>query len=112
MISPALNDVFQKSISYAKGMRHEYLTIEHVFFLLLESQQGHSIITACGGNVKRMKEDLAAYIKSNIDPLPENIEVNPYESVALSRLIDKMVKHIQSAQQVVADIGDLIAAMF
>ena len=112
MISPALNEVFQKSISYAKQMRHEYLTIEHVFFLLLESPQGHSIISACGGDVKRMKDDLAKYIISNIEPLPEDIKVDPYETVALSRLIDKMVKHIQSAQQVVADIGDLIAALF
>lgn len=112
MISPALNEVFQKSISYAKQMRHEYLTIEHVFFLLLESPQGHSIISACGGDVKRMKDDLAKYIISNIEPLPEDIKVDPYETVALSRLIDKMVKHIQSAQQIVADIGDLIAALF
>ncbi|MEN8303231.1 MAG: AAA family ATPase, partial [Campylobacterota bacterium] len=112
MISPALNDVFQKSISYAREMRHEYLTIEHVFFLLLESQQGYSIISSCGGNVKKMKEDLAVYIESQIDPLPDNIETNPHESVALSRLIDKMVKHLQAAQQIVADIGDLIAAMY
>ncbi|MEA1983689.1 MAG: AAA family ATPase [Campylobacterota bacterium] len=112
MISPALNDVFQKSISYAKKMRHEYLTIEHVFFLLLESPQGNSIISSCGGNVHKMKEDLATYISTNIDPLPENVEKNPYESVALSRLIDKMIKHIQSAQQIVADIGDLLAALY
>ena len=46
MISPALNEVFQKSISYAREMRHEYLTIEHVFFLLLESQQGYNIISS------------------------------------------------------------------
>jgi len=112
MISPALNEVFQKSISYAREMRHEYLTVEHVFFLLLESQQGYNIISSCGGNVKKMKEDLAIYIESQIDPLPDNIETNPHESVALSRLIDKMVKHLQSAQQIVADIGDLIAAMY
>jgi len=83
-----------------------------VFFLLLESPQGHSIISACGGDVKRMKDDLSKYIISNIEPLPEDIKVDPYETVALSRLIDKMVKHIQSAQQIVADIGDLIAALF
>ncbi|MEA3369894.1 MAG: AAA family ATPase [Campylobacterota bacterium] len=112
MISPALNDVFKKSLSYAKEMRHEYLTIEHVFFLLLESQQGYSIINACGGNVMKMKKDLAVYIQSNIEPLPADIDSNPHESVALSRLIDTMVKHIQSAQQVVADVGDLLAAMF
>lgn len=112
MISPNLNEVFQRSIYFAKEMRHEYLTIEHVFYHLLSSKDGAEIITICGGNVEHMKEALANYIEENIDILPENVNTDPYESVALSRLIDNMIKHIQSAQQTYANIGDLIAALY
>jgi ATP-dependent Clp protease ATP-binding subunit ClpA len=112
MISPSLNDIFQKSILFAKKLRHEYLTIEHVFYLLLSSEEGSNIILACGGDVEKMKEQLASYIKTNIEALPKEIEQDPYESVALSRLIDNMVRHIQSAGQNSADVGDLLAALF
>lgn len=112
MISPSLNDIFQKSILFAKELRHEYLTIEHVFYLLLNSQDGAEIISLCGGNVEYMKESLANYIKDEIEALPENINKDPYESAALSRLIDNMIQHIQSAQQNSADVGDLIAALY
>ncbi|MCD6172405.1 MAG: ATP-dependent Clp protease ATP-binding subunit ClpA [Sulfurimonas sp.] len=112
MISNSLNDIFQKSILFAKELRHEYLTIEHVFYLLLASKDGAEIISVCGGDVATMRESLGKYIKENIDALPENINTDPYESVALSRLIDNMIKHIQSAQQPNADVGDLIAAMY
>jgi ATP-dependent Clp protease ATP-binding subunit ClpA len=112
MISTNLNDIFQKSILYAKELRHEYLTIEHVFYLLLNSKEGSEIIRACGGDVGMMKEALGTYILTNIDTLPENIKQDPYESVALSRLIDNMIKHIQSAQQANADVGDLLAALY
>ncbi|WP_455757673.1 AAA family ATPase [Sulfurimonas sp.] len=112
MISNSLNDIFQKSILFAKELRHEYLTIEHVFYLLLSSKDGAEIISVCGGDVKSMKDALGKYIKSNIDTLPKNIQRDPHESVALSRLIDNMIKHIQSAQQHSADVGDLIAAMY
>ncbi len=112
MISSSLNDIFQKSILFARELRHEYLTIEHVFYLLLSSKEGAAIIEACGGNVEKMKEELALYIKSNIDALPEHVVQDPYESVALSRLVDNMVKHIQSAQQNTAEIGDLLAAIY
>ena len=112
MISPTLNDIFQKSILFAKELRHEYLTIEHVFFLLLNSQEGANIIETCGGDIQKMKEELAKYIKENIEPLPEGIEQEPYESVALSRLIDTMVRHIQSAGQTNATVGDLLAALY
>jgi len=112
MISNNLNDIFQKSILFAKQLRHEYLTIEHVFYLLLSSQEGSDIIRACGGDVEKMKEVLGEYIQTNIDTLPENINIDPYESVALSRLVDNMIKHLQSAQQQNANVGDLIAALY
>jgi ATP-dependent Clp protease ATP-binding subunit ClpA len=112
MISPTLNDIFQKSILFAKQLHHEYLTIEHVFYLLLSSSEGAAIIEACGGNTQKMKDELAEYIKANIETLPQNIDQDPYESVALSRLIDNMVRHIQSAGQTSADVGDLLAALY
>ena len=112
MISNSLNDIFQKSIIFAKNLRHEYLTIEHIFYLLLSSSEGANIIASCGGDVEKMKEALGTYIKQNIDALPENITQDPYESVALSRLIDNMIKHIQSAGQNSANVGDLIAALY
>lgn len=112
MISQELNEIFQKSILFAKGLRHEYLTIEHVFYLLLSSPEGMHIITACGGDVYKMKEALINYINTNIHPLPSHINNDPYESVALARLIDNMIKHIQSSGQNSADVGDLLAALF
>ncbi|MDF1884471.1 ATP-dependent Clp protease ATP-binding subunit ClpA [Sulfurimonas sp. SAG-AH-194-C21] len=112
MISQPLNEVFQKSISFAKEMRHEYLTIEHVFFLLLNSHDGANIIRKCGGDVEKMKEELLTYIETNIDAFPVGVNNEPYESLALSRLIDKMIRHIKSAQQIDAKIGDLIAALY
>ena len=111
MISASLNDIFQKSILFAKQLHHEYLTIEHVFYLLLNSKDGATIIDSCGGDVAKMKEELAEYLKNSMEVLPENIEQDPYESVALARLIDKMVRHIQSSGQENADIGDLIVAL-
>ena len=112
MISQELNEIFQKSILFAKGLRHEYLTIEHVFYLLLSSPEGMHIITACGGDVYKMKEALINYINTNIHPLPSHINNDPYESIALARLIDNMIKHIQSSGQSSADVGDLLAALF
>jgi len=112
MISSSLNDIFQKSILFAKELKHEYLTIEHVFYLLLHSTEGSDIINTCGGNVDKMKIELLSYIQTQIDTLPNDIDNDPYESVALSRLIDNMVQHIQSAQQNNANVGDLLAALY
>ncbi|MDO9266494.1 MAG: ATP-dependent Clp protease ATP-binding subunit ClpA [Sulfurimonas sp.] len=112
MISQSLNEVFQKSIIYAKELKHEYITIEHVFYQLLNSPEGAKIIFSCGGDVQKMKELIKDYIYSNTSTLPQNVSDEPFESVALSRLIDRMIKHIQSSQQHSADIGDLLVAIY
>jgi len=112
MISSQLNNIFQKSVILAKELRHEYLTIEHIFYILLNSKDGAEIIVNCGGDVTKMKELLGQYIKNEIETLPENIKDEPYETVALSRLIDNMVKHLQASGQTSADIGDLIVALY
>lgn len=112
MISAELNSIFQKALTYAKDQRHEYLTIEHVFFALLGSKEGIAIIKECGGNVEAMREAVAVYLSETMQPLPEDVNQEPFETVALSRMIDKMIKHIQSAQKEQADVGDLMAAVF
>ena len=112
MISAELNSIFQKALTYAKDQHHEYLTIEHVFFALLGSKEGIAIIRECGGNVEAMREAVAAYLSETMQPLPEDVNQEPFETVALSRMIDKMIKHIQSAQKEQADVGDLMAAVF
>lgn len=33
MISIELNRVFREAVKYAKEHRHEYLTLEHIFYL-------------------------------------------------------------------------------
>ncbi len=112
MISAELNAVFQKALSFAKDQHHEYLTIEHVCFALLGSKEGIEIVKECGGDATELRELLGHYIQEHIKPLPENVVSEPFETVALSRLIDQMVRHIQSAQKNQAEIGDLMAAIF
>ncbi|MDT8339139.1 MAG: AAA family ATPase, partial [Sulfurimonas sp.] len=112
MISYTLNEVFQRSILYAKELRHEYITIEHVFYEILNSAEGAKIIFTCGGDVDKMRELMKNYIDSNINTLPQNIEEEPFESIALSRLIERMIKHIQGSGQQSADIGDLLVAIY
>ncbi len=112
MISAELNSVFQKALLFAKDQRHEYLTIEHVFFALLGSKEGIHVIKECGGDVAAMREAVGNYLMNSMEKLPDDVNQEPFETVALSRLIDKMIRHIQSAQKEHAEVGDLMAAIY
>lgn len=112
MISKALNDIFQHSIVFTKQLRHEYLSIEHVFYSLLYSEDGKAILESCGGDIATMQTMMEEFLKTDIEPLPEGVEVDPYESASLTRLIENMVKHLQNAGVSQATVGDLLVALF
>ena len=112
MISTELNVVFQKAVAFARHQRHEYLTIEHVMLALLNTSEGSSIIESCGGDVQVIRESLGQYLMQTIEPLPDDVTQEPFETVALARMIDEMMRHVNSAQKQHADIGDFMAAIY
>lgn len=112
MISSELNTIFQKALAFARHHRHEYLSIEHVMLALLNSSEGEAIIRSCGADVEHIRESLGAYLLQTMEPLPDDVTQEPFETVALARMIDGMMRHVRSAQKEYADVGDLIAAVY
>lgn len=112
MVSSELNAIFQKALAFARHQRHEYLTIEHVMLALLNSGEGEAVIRECGGNVEQMREALGTYLIRMIEPLPEETTQEPFETVALARMVEGMMHHVRSAQKEYADVGDLLAAIY
>ena len=110
MISIALNDVFKQAVGYAKENRHEYLTVEHVFFAMVSSDAGQEIFSILDADLAVLKSGITDHIAKTIPSLKEAVE--PFETVALSRAINDMMTHIHSAGRTEANIGDMIAAIF
>ena len=112
MISEPLNAIFQKALDLARHHHHEYLTIEHVMLSLANSHEGTMILSSCGANVEVIRESLGQYLLQTLEPLPNEVTQEPFETVALARLIDEMMRHVKSAQKHHADVGDFIAAVY
>ena len=115
MISIELNNIFRDSVQYAKANKHEYLTLEHIFLTILKSDRGEEILTAAGGDVAAMRKMVLSYVETSnpvMETLEEGKEHNPYETVALSNVMNDMVTHINSSGKSEAQIGDLIASIY
>ena len=109
MISIALNGVFSQAVEYAKAKHHEYLTVEHVFWSILQSTEGEDILTALGADVSALASEVAAHLDRHVPALPESGD--PIETVALSHVINDMMNHVHAAGQREATIGDMLAAL-
>jgi ATP-dependent Clp protease ATP-binding subunit ClpA len=111
MISEELREVFSKSIQYAKSLRHEYLTTEHVFLMLLEDQNIRDLLNEFGVNIKSVSEALATHINLSTPVLPDGIEDEPIESVKLANTIENMIAHINRTKGGNATVEDMFVSI-
>jgi ATP-dependent Clp protease ATP-binding subunit ClpA len=112
MLNKELNSVLNEALEFAKKSRHEYVTIEHVFFSLLTNDQAIKILQKCGADTAFLLERIKTHLDSVFKPLAEENYHDPFETVALARVIDSMITNIKGADKKQASVGDLLAALF
>ena len=111
MISKELRHIFAQAISYAKGNNHEYLTLEHIFLMLINNATIEDMFIDLGVDINILFEDLKIYIEANTPQLPSGIVDEPIETIALSSTIEYVIAHTQSSGKATANVEDMFVAI-
>ncbi len=113
MFSQDVQIAFTLAVREAQRRRHEYLTTEHVLYALLFEESGQHILSACGGDIDELKLQLERFFDMHLEHLAEGVEDEdvPRQTLALQRMLQRTVMHMQSARQTEVGVGDLLAAI-
>ena len=113
MISKELRNIFAQAVGYAKTSKHEYLTIEHVFLMLIHDRTIEDLFIDLGVDTNILFTELKIYIDDNTPKFPEdqNINEEPIETVSLASTIEYMVAHSQSSGKQNANVEDMFVAI-
>ncbi len=112
MINPELAQTIVVAYREAKNREHEYLTVEHLLYSLLQTTSGRRIIEQCGGDIVTLVARLENYFSARIPKFKSSPHGDPTETVAFQRLIQRTLLHVQMAEKPEAEIGDLLASIF
>ena len=112
MISKQLEAALGVAVSEARSRRHQYLCPEHVLYALLDDAYGKKILTNCGADLGRLREDLDAFFKDELQRVPEEAELIVQQTAAFQRLMERALSHVQFSGKEEVDAGDILAAMF
>lgn len=111
MISKELRSIFSQAVGYAKNSKHEYLTLEHIFLMLLHDESIENLFIDLGIDSDKLFEKTKKYIDDNTPKLPAGIDDEPIETVALTSTIEYMVAHAQTSGKVNASVEDMFVAI-
>ena len=113
MFNQDVQIAFTLAVREAQRRRHEYLTTEHVLYALLFEGIGQQILLACGGDIDSLKKQLEDFFEMHLEHLPDDAaqEDVPRQTLALQRMLQRTVLHMQASQQAEVGVGDLLAAI-
>ncbi|HEY5672676.1 MAG TPA: ATP-dependent Clp protease ATP-binding subunit ClpA [Malonomonas sp.] len=113
MFNQDVQIAFTLAVREAQRRRHEYLTTEHVLYALLFEGAGQQIVSTCGGDVDSLKALLENFFDLHLEHLPDEVEDEevPRQTLALQRMLQRTVLHMQASNQSEVGVGDLLAAI-
>ncbi len=112
MITKELQDTLNLALQEAVARRHEFLTLEHLLFALLNEKTTSQVIRHCGGNIDELRKELDQFLKESMEKLRDGMKQNPEPSAAFERVLSRAAMQAESAAQSTIDGGNVLAAMF
>ncbi len=112
MVSKELEISLMAAVRDAVKRRHEYVTLEHVFFAVLHDPETAGVIEKCGGDIEKLKNQVDRYLETKIAPLPEEVDQEPMQTLAFQRLMHNVIQQIRDSGKEKADGSDVLAAFY
>ena len=112
MISKELSATLGFAVREAKKRRHEYVSIEHILFAIINDQTGIEIVENCGGTIDNLITALENFFEDKIERIPEGDDYVLQQTIGFQRVIQRAVNHARSAEKNEVAIGDVLASIF
>ncbi|HEX7663976.1 MAG TPA: ATP-dependent Clp protease ATP-binding subunit ClpA [Polyangiaceae bacterium] len=111
-ISPEVEIALTLAATEAARRRHEYVTVEHFLFALLFDEGTAQVVRHAGGDVAKIKKELATYLDEKVEQLSEEEEVTPSPTLGVRRAINRAASHVQSSGKEEVKGANVLVAIF
>jgi len=112
MISRDLERAINYAYAEARRRKHEFFTLDHLFYALLHTPKTSNIVTQCGGKVEELKNELDEFLETHVEKLPETTDTEPQQTLAIQRVLQRAALHVQSSGKTEMDGGNVLVSMF
>ena len=90
-----LRVALSRALDEATLRRHEFLTLEHVLLALLHDPTTADVLKAVGVDLRQLENDLSAFLESEVEKIPEGRPVEPQQTPAFQRVLQRAAFHVQ-----------------
>jgi ATP-dependent Clp protease ATP-binding subunit ClpA len=112
MLSKNLELTLHRALALAKEYSHEYATLEHLLYALIDDPDAGSVMRGCSVNINDLKSALLEFVENELVSLvvPGGQEAKP--TAGFQRVVHRAAVHVQSAGKLEVTGANVLVAMF
>jgi ATP-dependent Clp protease ATP-binding subunit ClpA len=112
MITKELQNTLSAALEEAIRRQHEYVTLEHLLFALLNDRTASNVIYHCGGNIDSLKKELEQFFDEHKENLQREQAEMPEQTVMFRRVLQYALFQAEASEQKEVNSGNILAALF
>jgi ATP-dependent Clp protease ATP-binding subunit ClpA len=114
MLEPSkdLEQIFEAAVQTASNHNHEYITLEHFLYGMLNNKPFTEILTAFGADVDVLKKEVEHYIEQDLLELVNPNVTKPRKTQTVDRMLNRAFTQVAFSQRQVIDHIDCFISLF
>jgi ATP-dependent Clp protease ATP-binding subunit ClpA len=107
-----LENIFENAIQIAASHKHEYITLEHFLFSMLNNDNFNDLLKSYGTNTTTFKEQVEYYIQNELHQIFNPNNEKPKKTTAVDRVLNRAFTHVLfSGRQIIEPTDCFISMM-
>ncbi len=112
MLTRELEETLSYAVDQAVKYKHEYVTLEHLLYALLEDDAARNILFHCGADLEEIARALEDYFKNTLEKMPPDSKHMPELTATFQSTIQYAVLQAEGSGQSSVDGGNILAAFY
>lgn len=97
MLSKQIEVSLGVAVTKAQNLRHEFVTIEHLLYALIEIESVQKLINHLGGSTEKLREDLDRFLAEQMPVLEMEEDIETQPGIGFQRVLRRAILHVQNS---------------
>ncbi len=112
MLTRELEETLSNAVNEAVRHRHEFVTLEHLLFALLEDRAAREILFNCGTQIDEIRRKLEEYFDNVLEKMPGDVKAMPELTSTFQSTISYAVLQAEGSGKGAVNGGNILASMY
>tara|TARA_A200000159_G_scaffold158079_1_gene174922 strand:+ start:1889 stop:4135 length:2247 start_codon:yes stop_codon:yes gene_type:complete len=114
MVEPSgdLQKVFDRAVNSAKQWRHEYVTLEHLLYAMLDDTKFSNILKGYGTDPDDIKNHLKTYLDNKLEGIKmTHVKFKPKKTISVERVLNRAFTQVLFSGRSNIDLTDVFLSL-